>query len=362
MPHEGFSWRTIGANASDWLAKFSSRPQDAGADSAVRKSWFSNVRREGSPWHGLSTVFMKELSDNLASARMVVLELLMVLFGAVVVYFAAEQLRQGTAEDPFLFLRLFAPPGESLLTFVTVLSILVPLMAIGLGFDAINGEHSRRTLSRILAQPIYRDALLLGKFLAALATLSISLVILWLMVIGFGLLRLGIPPSGEELGRSLVFLLMTVCYAGVWLAVAMLFSIVFRATATAALISLGLWLFVAMIWPALSKPLADMFSPPDLRYAMLGLPTPDNLLLQISLARFSPSTLYSEAITVILNPGVNSLSPLFLEQTQGMVRGAPLPLGQSIIIAWPQTVALIAATILLYVVGYVIFQRQEVRA
>ena len=54
---------------------------------------------------------------------------------------------------------------------MTFLSILVPLIAIGLGFDAVNGEHNRRTLSRILAQPIYRDALLFGKFLAGLLTL-----------------------------------------------------------------------------------------------------------------------------------------------------------------------------------------------
>ena len=78
----------------------------------------------------------------------------------------AEQIRNTTAEDPFLFLRLFAPPGQTLLSFVTVLSILIPLIAIGLGFDSVNGEYNRRTMSRILAQPIYRDALLLGKFLA----------------------------------------------------------------------------------------------------------------------------------------------------------------------------------------------------
>jgi ABC-2 type transport system permease protein len=42
--------------------------------------------------------------------------------------------------------------------------------------------------------------------------------------------------------------------------------------------------------------------------------------------------------------------------------GAPLPLGESVLIAWPQIVGLIAATILLFVVGYVAFQRQEVRA
>jgi ABC-2 type transport system permease protein len=39
-----------------------------------------------------------------------------------------------------------------------------------------------------------------------------------------------------------------------------------------------------------------------------------------------------------------------------------LPLGQSLIIAWPQMVGLLAGTILLFSVGYVVFQRQEVRA
>ena len=128
------------------------------------------MRREGSPWRGLSVVFFRELFDHLTSARMLVLEFLVVLFGGAVVYFAAEQIRNTTAEDPFLFLRLFAPPGQTLLSFVLVLSILVPLMAIGLGFDSVNGEYNRRTMSRILAQPIYRDALLFGKFLAGLAT------------------------------------------------------------------------------------------------------------------------------------------------------------------------------------------------
>ena len=144
-------------------------------------------QREGSPWRGLSVVFFRELFDHLTSARMLVLQFLVLLFGAAVVYFAAEQIRNTTAEDPFLFLRLFAPPGQTLLSFVLVISILVPIMAIGLGFDSVNGEYNRRTMSRILAQPIYRDALLFGKFLAGLATLTICLVTLWLLVIGFGL-------------------------------------------------------------------------------------------------------------------------------------------------------------------------------
>lgn len=317
-------------------------------------------QREGSPWQGLNVVFFREMFDHLTSARMLVLQFLVIVFGAVVVYFAAEQIRNTTAEDPFLFLRLFAPPGQSLLSFVVVISILVPIIAIGLGFDSINGEYNRRTMSRILAQPIYRDALLFGKFLAGLGTLTICLVTLWLLVIGFGLIRLGIPPGAEEIGRLLMFLFITIAYAGVWLALSILLSVVFRSTATAALVALGLWLFLSLLWPALAQMIGEVISPPDIRFATLGLPTPDTLAWQQALSRVSPGTLYGEAVVAMLNPDAQSMTTL-LAQFQGRI-GSPLPFDQSIIQAWPQMVSLIAGMILLYVVGYVVFQRQEVRA
>src|SRR5256884_200763 len=133
------------------------------------------MRREGSPWHGMGVVFLKELSDHLTSVRMRVLEWLVVLTG--------------------------------------------------------------------------------------LATIGISLVALWLWVIGLGLVLLGLPPSVEEMARAFIMLGVTVVYAGVWLALAMLFSIVFRSAATAALVSLGLWLFFTILWPLLSPAVAAVFSP-----------------------------------------------------------------------------------------------------
>ena len=56
-------------------------------------------------------------------------------------------------------------------------------------------------MSRILAQPIYRDALLVGKFLAGLATLAVFLVALWLFMMGLGMLLIGLPPSGAFLAK-----------------------------------------------------------------------------------------------------------------------------------------------------------------
>jgi ABC-2 type transport system permease protein len=259
-------------------------------------------------------------------------------------------------------LRLFTLDRSPLPSFVAILGFLIPLMAIGLGFDAVNGEHNRRTLSRILAQPLYRDAFLMGKFLAGFVTLGISLAALWLLVIGFGLIFLGVPPGGEEIARSLVFLVVALFYAGVWLALAMLLSVVFRSAATAALVALGIWLFLTVLWPMLAPALAQFIVPPDPRYTAAGLPTPAMAELQQWLQRLSPGHLFGEAMLVILSPTTRALGPVFLDQLRGAVLGAPLPLGESLTIAWPQMVGLIGGTIVLFVAGYVAFQRQEVRA
>ena len=52
----------------------------------------------------------------------------------------------------------------------------------------------------------------------------------------------------------------------------------------------------------------------------------------------------------------------FMLLERGAVPGAPIPLLQSVQVVWGQIVGLVAATILLFVTGYVVFQRQEVRA
>ena len=323
------------------------------------------MQREGSPWHGVGIVFLKELSDHLTSMRMRVLEWLVVITGIAAVYSAIQQIREVTAEDPFLFLRLFTRAGGQLpLSFVSLLSFLVPLVAIGLGFDLVNSEHNQRTLSRILAQPIYRDALLFGKFLAGLATIAIGLLALWLFVIGLGLLLLGVPPSGEELARALVILAVTIVYAGVWLALAILFSIIFRSAATAALVSLGLWLFLTIIWPPLSQFLAAAVATGPVTSAGELLGQLDTLQ---AFARLSPGELYGEVVAVVLDPSVRSTQQTLLASMglalveRGSIPGA-LPLVQSVLIVWAQIVSLVAATILLFVVGYVVFQRQELRA
>lgn len=315
--------------------------------------------REGSPWTGLGAVVTKEMADNLTSARMRILEILIVLTAGGTVYAAMQNIKQTVGQDRFIFLKLFSTAQNPLPAFVGFLSFLVPLIAIALGFDAINGEFNRRTLARVLAQPIYRDALLLGKFLGGLFTQAIVFTAIWLLIIGLGIIGLGVPPSGEEVGRILWLLLATIFYGGIWLALAMVFSTVFRQPATAALAAIAVWLFFTVFWEILAGVLAQAIVP--IRYGL-----PQELLAQtnwqLTLSRLSPNTLYGEIMVVLLQPTVRSLGLIFSIQLQGAVLGTPLPLQQSLLLIWPQLTGLIAATILLFVIGYVLFQRQEIRA
>ena len=316
-------------------------------------------QREGSPFTGLATVALKEAADHMTSARihLVMLLVLLTAFGSV--YAAIGQISQTVSEDQFLFLRLFTTAREPLPSFVAFLGFLLPLVAIALGFDAINGEYNRRTMSRILSQPIYRDALLTGKFLGCLLVIALCLLVLWLLVTGMGILLLGLPPSGEEILRGLAFLLASFVYAGVWLAVAMVFSTIFRSPATSALVTLTVWLLFTVFWPMLSPLIAGAVVPVDPFDPMTAV---HQVELQRAVARISPNTLFGEMTLAILNPETRSLGIVFANQLSQAVIGAPLPISQSLMLIWPQLACMIAALVVLFTGAYVSFQRQEIRA
>ncbi|HXF53079.1 MAG TPA: ABC transporter permease [Hyphomicrobiaceae bacterium] len=316
-------------------------------------------QREGSPWTGLGAVFERELADNLSSIRMRLLELIVFIAGSAAVYSAIGELKDTVGEDRFLFLRIFTVAREPLPSFLAFLGFLIPIIAIALGFDAINGDFNRRTMSRILAQPIYRDAVLFGKFLAGLATLALFLIALWLYVMGLGILMLGLPPSGEEIARGIAFLVAAVAYGGVWLAVALLFSVLLRSPASSALSSLSVWLLFAVFWtmivPFLTNALVSV-DPFDPRTQLTAIE------VALALERLSPNTLFAETTLALLNPSTRALGPLLMSQLHGAIVGAPLPPIQSLLLIWPQMTGLIAGLVVLFTLAYVAFQRQEVRA
>ena len=77
--------------------------------------------------------------------------------------------------------------------------------------------------------------------------------------------------------------------------------------------------------------------------------------------RINPGQLFNDATTTLLVPSVRSLGPLTMEQMSGAIP-SPLPLGQSLMLVWPQVTALVAGTLVFFGIAYVLFMRREIRS
>ncbi len=310
---------------------------------------------------GLKALYFKELRDYFRSKRFLILLILVAVVGLASVYSATQGIQSAidSGDSSFIFLKLFTSSGDTMLSFVTFMSLLGPIVGLALGFDAINGERSHRTLSRLLAQPIYRDAVINGKFLAGVTVIGIMVFALGFIISGIGILVTGIAPLAEELGRIIVFLFFTTVYISFWLGISMLFSLVFRHSATSALTSIAVWLFFAIFLSLLAGLIANALFPATADSAVDAQIA--NYKCNMTINRISPTTLYNESVSTILDPNVRTTELVLSAQLSGAVTG-PLPFGQSLLLVWPHLTGLLAFTLVCFAVSYVVFMRQEIRA
>lgn len=313
--------------------------------------------------HPFWTIVQKEIGDHVRSWRVIILLSIIMLACIGSLYTATMTIRDaGTGEDAesaFFFLKLFTISDGTLPSFITFISFLGPLLGIGLGFDAVNSERNKGTLSRIMSQPIHRDALLNAKFVAALLVISFMFAALMFLVMGFGLIMLGIPPSPEEFLRMLAYLVMIVFYVGFWLNLSIVFSVRFRQPATSALSGIAIWLFFSVFFSLIVNIIAESTHPGQnaTASALINHQKWIDMLLRIS-----PSHLFGEATTTLLMPSVRTLSSFLTpEQVIGAIPG-PLPFAQSLLLVWPQVTGLIAATMICFAISYTAFMRQEIRS
>jgi ABC-2 type transport system permease protein len=250
----------------------------------------------------------------------------------------------------------------ALFSMVQFVAFFGPLIGLVLGFDAINRERAHGTLIKLLSQPIYRDSVINGKFLAGVTTISIMLVAIVLAISGLGLMLLGIVPGMEEIWRLLIYLVISIFYISFWLGVSILFSILFRGIATSALASVALWIFLSFFISIGASVLADLVVPVDTTQAEMIV---KNTRLKEGLALMSPMKLYSDASATIIDPTRKTTTELVLmgvmEQISVSRFQNPLPLGQSIVVVSPHLVALVAITLVCFAISYAVFMIQEIR-
>ncbi|KIX12517.1 ABC transporter permease [Dethiosulfatarculus sandiegensis] len=312
------------------------------------------------------TIFRKELADHFSSMRFTLMLALIIMVSVVTAYMVGTGLKDqltGRAMNEIIFLYLFTSSGGffSLADFVAIFG---PLIGLILGFDAINRERNQGTLSKLVSQPILRDSIINAKFLAGVATSAIMLTALLLLISGLGLLVLGVVPGPDEVGRLLIYLVISIFYISFWMGVAILFSITFRSTASSALASLAVWIFfsffVAFGASLAANAIAPVDDPQNVEAVML------NQELTEGLSLFSPLELYNQATATLLDPMRKTTQSLVLsgrfEQLSMNRFQSPLPLDQSLLVVAPYLTTILAMTVLCFALSYLAFMRQEVRS
>ncbi len=188
-------------------------------------------------WKQILTLAAKEFRDRLRNRWVLAVVLVFTVFSLVITYF-------GGAQQGQLGLRSIEFTITSL---VSLVIYLIPLIALLLGFDAVVGEREHGSLDLLLALPITRLELLLGKYLGLAAALTLS------TLAGFGLVALLLFQqfSWPGLYHYLGFMVSSVLLGLVFLSLAVLISVVTRERTRASGLAIALGFFFVLVFDLL---------------------------------------------------------------------------------------------------------------
>ena len=153
----------------------------------------------------------KEFLDNIRNKWVIVLTTILFLLVILFSYLAGAGGRLGNTQSTVIGL-------------IGISSILIPLIAIILGFSTISGEAESGSFSVVLSYPVTRLEVLLGKFLGLGSVIIVSILI------GFGIggiIITALAGGGSWLGY-LIFIVLTILLGLIYLSLSICISAFFK--------------------------------------------------------------------------------------------------------------------------------------
>ena len=287
---------------------------------------------------GTIEIFRHEFADHISSKRFVVLLSFIYIIGFSMTYQALGDIRSvlQSTDGELVFIQLFTTQAGSIPSFLGFIQYFSPLIGMFLTFDAINRDLSSGTLTNVLSQPVHRDSILFGKFLAGVATISLILGSVIILINGMGIFVLSALPTFEELLRISAFALISIIYMSLWISLGLMFSIYFHREGTSALFSMLVWLFFTVFI-----------------YMIYDVTRAEIIF-------YSPSYVFYQCSSVIMMPRIKSLSIDSYEKTIGMLP-TPLPFIESLLLILPNITILFVAMIFVFIMSYIVFMKKEIR-
>jgi len=315
---------------------------------------------------GTMTVASKELRDQFGSKRFLILLGLIVVLGSLSAYQGVDYIRNNVGSS---FVYIFSGARMSF-SFIQIMVFFGPILGLALGFDSVNKERTNGTLSMVLGQPIYRDSVINGKFIAgavALITLAFSTIAI---MCGITIPMLGFAPTLEEALKIGALTMLTTVYLLLWLSLGILYSVVFKRTSTSILFSIATWMTFSIVLSILAAALSMALVPPDGDFIDEGGPGEQGW------ERFTISPEYMEAMQErqALQSAIQNLSPTHLYQitassilgvssfgfgSQEFARTATLP--EALANNWANIAVLAVVMVVAFAASYMAFLRIEIR-
>ena len=127
---------------------------------------------------------------------------------------------------------------------INLVTFLIPIIGLMLGYASIVGEEEKGSLELLLCYPVRRVEVLFGKFLGLSAVMAVA------NFIGFGVagIVIGINVKGVQWSSYGIFIISSILLGIVFIAIAMLFSCLFKKRSTAMAGTIFLWFLFEMIW------------------------------------------------------------------------------------------------------------------
>ncbi len=138
--------------------------------------------------------------------------------------------------------------------------VLMPLLVIALGFDALAGERERGTLALVRGTGARVHTLVGGKALALAQVFGGALLLLLGVQLALAIAFFD-TRTGELLLRGAAWGAANAIYLGAWIAAVLAASLFFVHARMALVTTLAAWALVVMVMPRLATTLADVVAP-----------------------------------------------------------------------------------------------------
>jgi len=300
----------------------------------------------------ISAVFEKEFRDLVSSKRLIVILVTFVLSYVIAIGSYVVMFSEVGAPMPKNIV------GMVLGSLVGYLSLVASVIGIALGFDAVSGEHERGTLRMVLAQPIFRDEFIVGKFLAAVAAISLAVSVATAASVSSAVVMLGITLSEQDVVKVALVVALSILLALAYYSLSVLCSTVFKKSSTSALISIALLIVFFVVLPVLSTVVARAVvgPPPKIRFRP-GMVKQDLAKLREYRAKFS--SVREAVLSLSLNHHFNRLAGFIA----GYRQAAPVDMMLADALARNATslVVLAVVTLVALAASFMIFTRSELK-